>query len=121
MPPPRSVDRSAKRLVGRSYQLKTGHCPTGQYLQWTKKDPRRSAGGAPTRCRHGGTSSKTAPAGSCSKRIRDLFADERCTQPIPDFLRPTKVGRRTGPKEVGRNVEQGEGNDEGSGREEGVD
>jgi hypothetical protein len=30
-------------------------------------------------------------------KFRDLFADERCTQPILDFLRTTELGRRTGP------------------------
>jgi hypothetical protein len=28
-----------KRLASRLYQLKTGHCLTGQYLEWTKIEP----------------------------------------------------------------------------------
>jgi len=28
-----------KRLASRFYQLKTGHCLTGQYLHWTKNRP----------------------------------------------------------------------------------
>jgi len=30
---------STKRLASRFYQLKTGHCLTGQYLNWTKNRP----------------------------------------------------------------------------------
>ena len=33
-------------------------------------------------------------------RIRDLLADERCTQPILDFLHTTGVGSRMGPRTV---------------------
>jgi len=33
-------------------------------------------------------------------KARDLFADERCTQPILDFLRNTKVGRRVEPRKA---------------------
>jgi hypothetical protein len=32
-------------------------------------------------------------------KIRDLFAGERCTRQILDFLRATEVGRRTGPSD----------------------
>jgi len=31
-----TVAGSSKRLTSRFYQLNTGHCLTGQYLQWTK-------------------------------------------------------------------------------------
>jgi hypothetical protein len=31
-----TVADSSKRLTSRFYQLKTGHCLTGQYLNWTK-------------------------------------------------------------------------------------
>jgi len=31
-----TVAVSSKRLASRFYQLKTGHCLTGQYLPWTK-------------------------------------------------------------------------------------
>ena len=31
--------------------------------------------------------------------IREMFADERCTGAVLDFLRTTKVGARTGPRE----------------------
>jgi hypothetical protein len=38
-------------------------------------------------------------------KIRDLFADERCSRPILDFLGTTEVGRRTGPDNTGETVE----------------
>ena len=34
--PDDTVAGSSKRLAPRVYQLKTGHCPTGQYLNWTQ-------------------------------------------------------------------------------------
>jgi len=34
--PDGTVANSTKRLASRFYQLKTGHCLTGQYLNWTK-------------------------------------------------------------------------------------
>ena len=42
--------------------------------------------------------------------IRDLFADERCTRAILDFVRTTKVGARVGPRELapGRREEKEE-------------
>jgi len=33
------VAGSAKRLAARFYQLKVGHCLTGEYLHWTKSRP----------------------------------------------------------------------------------
>jgi len=32
--------------------------------------------------------------------IRELFADERCTGAVLDFLRTTRVGVRVGPREL---------------------
>ena len=34
-----TVAGSTKRLASWFYQLKTGHCLTGQYLNWTKSCP----------------------------------------------------------------------------------
>jgi hypothetical protein len=42
-------------------------------------------------------------------KIRDLFADERCTRAILSFLRTTKVGRRMGDEEGGRKKKNGVG------------
>jgi hypothetical protein len=117
------VDRSAKRLAGRFYQLNTGHCLTGQYLQWTKSrsaakcewcfyktqtrehllkncprwEPQQKILWAEVRKATGG--------GRNRFKIRDLFGEERCTRPILDFLRSTEVGRRTGPKGAERKGE----------------
>jgi len=33
--------------------------------------------------------------------IREMFADERCTGAVLDFLRTTRVGARTGPPDPG--------------------
>jgi hypothetical protein len=38
----KTVAGSSKRHASRFYQLKTGHCLTGQYLNWTKSRPHRS-------------------------------------------------------------------------------
>ena len=35
--PDPAVAQANKRLASRFYQLKTGHCLTGQYLQWTTR------------------------------------------------------------------------------------
>jgi len=37
--PDPTVARATKRLASRFYQLKSGHCLTGQYLQWTTRMP----------------------------------------------------------------------------------
>jgi len=34
-----TVSGSTRRLASRFYQVKTGHCLTGQYLQWTRSRP----------------------------------------------------------------------------------
>jgi hypothetical protein len=61
-------------------------------------------------------------------KIRDLFSDERCIQPVLDFLRTTEVGRRTGPNrteeavnedpELEEKGEQSEENEREEGEEE---
>ena len=47
--------------------------------------------------------------------IRELFADERCTGAILDFLRTTKMGARVGPREPPPEP-GGEGEEEGDER-----
>ena len=37
--PDRTVAKAKKRLASRFYQMKTGHCLTGQYLAWTTRRP----------------------------------------------------------------------------------
>jgi len=63
------VAGSTKRLASRFYQLKTGHCLSGQYLHWTKNRPSRNAGGAGTRPRPGNIYSRCSWSGSRSRRL----------------------------------------------------
>jgi hypothetical protein len=52
-------------------------------------------------------------------KIRDLFADERYTRLILDFLRTTEVRRRIGPKDDEPGTGSGEDAGSGSGRRAG--
>ena len=110
------VARGPKRLAGRYYQLKTGHCRTGQYLKATKNTATAECGWC-----HYKTQTREHLFKHCDKwkmqqkilwaeirketgrgkdrfMIRDLFADERYTRSILDFLRTMKVGVRVGPR-----------------------
>jgi len=40
--------------------------------------------------------------------IKEMFADERCTGAVLDFLRTTRVGARTGPPDPGGEREEGD-------------
>jgi hypothetical protein len=126
--PNRVVERCPKRLASRFYQLKTGHCLTGQYLKWSKSCSTAGCGWCSCRVQTREHLFKNCPRwkpqqkilwaevrratgrGKNRFKIRDLFADERCTRPILDFLRTTEVGRRTGPRDEER---AGEGGREG--------
>jgi hypothetical protein len=70
--PVRAPAKSNKRLAGRFYRLKTGHCLTGQYLKWTRADPQPSVGGARNGPRHGSISSSAARTGSARRRFCGL-------------------------------------------------
>jgi hypothetical protein len=116
----RMVAGSRKRLAARFYQLKTGHCLTGQYLKWTKSRASAKCGWCScevqTRehlfknCRKWKLQQKTlwpevqrdTGRGKNRFKIRDLFADERCTRAILSFLRATRVGREIGDGEDGK-------------------
>jgi len=39
MPEIQRPNGTAARLASRFYQIKTGHCLTGQYLHWTRRSP----------------------------------------------------------------------------------
>lgn len=54
-------------------------------------------------------------------RIRDLFADERRTRSVFDFLRTTGVGRRTEPNGAREEAQGKESEREGEERKEGED
>jgi len=109
--PDGTVAGSSKRLASRFYQLKTGHCLTGQHLNWTKNRPTPQcwwcASETQTRdhlfkeCAEWRDQQKILWAevkketGRWKSRwkVRDLLADERCSKPVLDFLSTTDVGR----------------------------
>jgi hypothetical protein len=105
------VAGSTKRHASRFYQLKTGHCLTGQHLHWTKSRPSpqcwwcaseiQSRDHLFKECVEWKEQQKTLWAevrketGRWKSRwkVRDLLADERCTRAVLDFLSTTDVGR----------------------------
>jgi len=111
------VARGPKRLAGRYHQLKTGHCRTGQYLKWTKNSDTAECGWCQytTQTREHlfkncdrwrlqqkimwAEIRKKTGRGKNRFTIREMFAYERCTGAVLDFLRTTRVGARTGPRE----------------------
>ena len=66
--PDGAVAGSTKKFASRFNQIKTGHCLTGQYLNWTKNRPPRSYDGTGTRIRVASTSSSCIRNGRRSKR-----------------------------------------------------
>jgi hypothetical protein len=95
--------KTNKRLAAWFYQLKTGHCLTGQCLKWTKNRPTAKCwwGQYKTQTREHlfkncpqwkhqqkilwAAGRKETGRGKDRFKIRDLFADERCSQVILDF------------------------------------
>jgi len=110
--PDGAVANSTKRLASRFYQLKTGHCLTGQYLNWTKNRPTPQCWWCRYRTQTRDHLLKECPVwqpqqkiqwaevkketGRWSDRwkVRDLLADGRCSRAVLDFLSATDVGRR---------------------------
>jgi len=67
--PDLAVARADKSLASRFYHLKTGHCLTGQYLQWTTRRP----GAKCWWCHYNAqTSSRTARSGRASRSLDPL-------------------------------------------------
>jgi len=109
--PDGTVAGSTKRLAPRFYQLKTGHCRMGQYLHWTKVRPTAQYWWCrcPTQtrdhllkwCPRWKEQQKTlwrevykeTGRGKWRWRAQELFADQRCSQALLDFLTTTDVGR----------------------------
>ena len=109
--PDQTVAGSSKRHASWFYQLKTGHCLTAQYLNWTKKWPTAQCWWCPYRTQTREHCFKVCPAwkeqqktlwaevrketGRWKSRwkVRDLLADERCSRAVLDFLSTTDVGR----------------------------
>ena len=123
--PDGAVAGSTKRLAARFYQLKTGHCLTGQYLNWTKNRPSPQCWWFryPTQTRE--HLFKVCPEWKPQQKIlwvevkketggwkdrwkiKDLLADGRCSRAVLDFLSSTDVGRRVPPLEEGDAGSQG--------------
>jgi len=101
----------------RFYQLKTGHCVTGQSLNWTKKRPTPQCWWCYYQTQTRDHLFKECPEWKPQQKIlwaevkketgrwkdrwkiRDLLADERCSRAVLDFLTSTDVGRRVRCKE----------------------
>jgi len=110
--PDRTVAGNGKRSASRFYQLRSGHALTGQYLKWTKNRPSARCEWCRYECQTRDHLFKSCPEWRLQQKalwdtvkketgrwksrwkIRDLFADPRCSQAILDFLATTQVGRR---------------------------
>jgi len=110
--PDRTVAGSSKRSASRFYQLRSGHALTGQYLKWTKNRTSARCEWCRYECQTRDHLFKNCQEWKFQQRsmwetvkketgrwksrwkIRDLFADPRCSQAILDFLASTQVGRR---------------------------
>jgi len=119
------VAEGPKRLAERFHQLRTGHCRTAQYLEWTKNADTATCGWCQYKtqtrehllkhCKKWKTQQKTLWAevrkktgrGKDRFTVPDLLADKRCTGAVLGFLRTTRVGSRTGPPRPGGGEEGG--------------
>jgi len=115
--PDGTVANSSKRLASQFYQLKTGHCLTGQYLNWTTSQPTLQCWWGRYRTQTRGHLLKECPEWKPQQKIlwakvknetgrwkdrwkaRNLLANARCSRAVLDFLSSTDVGRRV-PAEV---------------------
>ena len=110
-----------KRLASRFYQMKTGHCLTGQYLAWTTRRPDATCWWCQYKvqtrehlfnnCPEWKSQQKTLWAtvlettrklpgptrGRAHTNIAELLADEWCSQAVIQFLATTDVGTTAGP------------------------
>jgi len=106
------VAGSTKRLASRFYQVKMGHCLTGQYLNWTKNRPTPQCWWCRYRTQTRDHLFKECPERKPQQKIlsaevrketgrwkdwwkvHDLLADGRCSRAVLDFFSSTDVGRR---------------------------
>ena len=113
--------RANKRPTARFYQLKTGHCLTGQYLAWTTRRPDASCWWCQYSIQAREHLFKNFPQWKSQQKtlwttvleemkklpgpirgrdrtnIVELLADERCSQAVLVFLATTDAGRTSGP------------------------
>ena len=119
--PDPTVAKANKRLASRFYQMKTGHCLTGQYLAWTTRRPDATCWWCQYSIQTREHLFKNCPQWRCQQKtlwttvlketkklpgptrdrdrtkIAELLADERCNQAVLQFLATTDVGRTSGP------------------------
>ena len=117
--PDGTVAGSTKKIASRFYQLRTGHCRTGQYLNWTKNRPTPQCWWCRCPSQTRDHLFKECPEWKMQQKIlwaevkketkrwknrwtvRDLLADGRCAQAVLDFFSSTDVGRVVLPGEEG--------------------
>jgi hypothetical protein len=103
--PDGTVAGSTNRLTSRFYQLKTGHCLTGQYLNWTKSRPSAQCWWCPYRMQSREHVFRNCPRWKMQRKelwaavrvetgrgkdrftIRALLADDRCSQAVDNVHR----------------------------------
>jgi len=104
--------KAPKRIAARFYQLKTGHALTATHLKWIKlreddqcwwccrsRQTREHLFKHCTRWRAQQKAmwakvEKDTKRGKRRWKMAELFADERCSEAILEFLRTTDVGRK---------------------------
>jgi len=120
--PDGTVAGSTKRLASRFYQLKTGHCLTGEYLHWTKsrstpqcwwcRCPKQTRNHLLKRCPRWKKEQKDlweevwkeTGKGRERWKVHELFAERTCSQALLDFLSSTDIGKIV-PAEEGDDAE----------------
>ena len=113
------VAGSTKKLASRFYQLRTGHCRTGQYLNWRKNRPTPQCWWCRCPSQTRDHLFKVCPEWKMQQKILwaevqketerrksrwtvwDLLANKRVGQAVLDFLSSTDVGRLVPPLEEG--------------------
>jgi hypothetical protein len=134
--PDRVVAGNSKRHASKYYQLKTGHCLAGQYLNRTKSRPTPQCWWFPCPTQTRDHLFKVCTAWNNQQRIlraevgketgrwqsrwkvRDLLADERCSRAVLHILSTTDVGRRV-PAAAEDDVQYRSGRQSGSSGTEG--
>jgi len=125
--PDQTVAKAKKRLASRFYQMKTGHCLTGQYLAWTTRRPDATCWWCQYKNQTREHLFKNCPQWKSQQRtlwatvleetrklpgpargrdrtnIAKLLADQRCSQAVLTFLATTDVGRTSGPPAADEN------------------
>ena len=116
-----TVAKANKRLASRFYQMKTGHCLTGQYLAWTTRRPDATCWWCQYSIQTREHLFKNCPQWRSQQKalwttvleetrklpgptrgrdrtsIAELLVDERCSQAVLQFFATTDVGRTSGP------------------------